>query len=254
MQSFIANHELSLVGLSYLISVVGALVSLYLAEFIVDRKGRFHFGWLALAAVVFGGCAIWAMHFTGMLAYRMEGPATYDIGTTLLSLLIPVVLSGLGLFAAYRWRESTAAWLLAGTVFGLGVAAMHYLGMAAMRMPMEMVHDQTIFLTSVGIAIAAATAALRIIVHWRGPLRLISPLVMGLAVCGMHYTAMSGMTLVPTGTAAGDFEYFSGAWTQDTVGFLSGLWVTMALFIGAALAFFRKMSEVDAERPFSAAQ
>ncbi|NBD94854.1 MAG: hypothetical protein GVY11_00035 [Gammaproteobacteria bacterium] len=251
MQSFIGNHDLSLVALSYGISVVGALVSLYLAEFIVDREGRFHFGWLALAAVVFGGCAIWAMHFTGMLAYRMEGPVTYDVSTTLWSLAIPIVLSGLGLFTAYRWRESIVAWLAAGLVFGLGVAAMHYLGMRAMRMPMEMLHDNGIVLLSVGIAIAAATAALRIIVHWNGALRLISPLVMGLAVCGMHYTAMTGMTLVPPADAQAGIDYFAGAWTESSVGFLSGLWVTMALFIGAALAFFRKLSDVDYARPLT---
>lgn len=245
MQAFIGSHDLPLVALSYCISVVGALVSLYLAEFIVDRDGRFHFGWLALAAVVFGGCAIWAMHFTGMLAYRTDGPVTYDVSTTLWSLVIPIVLSGAGLFTAYRWRNSIVAWLLAGVVFGLGVAAMHYLGMRAMRMPMEMLHDNSIVLLSVGIAVIAATAALRIIVHWSGGLRLISPLVMGLAVCGMHYTAMAGMTFAPMADATTGIDYFAGAWTESTVGFLSGLWVTMALFIGGALAFFRRLSDID---------
>jgi NO-binding membrane sensor protein with MHYT domain len=254
MESFIGSHDLGLVALSYVISTVGAFVSLYLAEFIVDRSGRFHYGWLTLAAVVFGGCAIWAMHFTGMLAYRMEGPVTYDVNTTLLSLLIPVVLSGIGLFAAYRWQKSIVAWLLAGLVFGLGVAAMHYLGMRAMRMPMEMTHDNGIVYLSVGIAIAAATAALRIIVHWKGALRLLSPLIMGLAVCGMHYTAMVGMNLEPMSGTPAEIDYFAGAWTENSVGFLSGLWVTLALFVGAALAFFRKMSDVDHDRPFAAAE
>lgn len=245
MQSFIASHDLSLVGLSYVISVVGAVISLYLAEFIVDRDGRLNLGWLSLAAVVFGGCAIWAMHFTGMLAFRMEMAATYDVATTLLSLGLPILLSGLGLYVAYRWQDSVIAWLLAGVVFGLGVAAMHYLGMSAMRMPMEMAHDTVILGLSIAIAVVAATVALRIIVHWRGAKRLFSPLLMGLAVCGMHYTAMYGMSFVPMeGTLVG-IDYFRGAWTESTVGFLSGLWVSMALFIGAALAVFRKLAEVD---------
>lgn len=245
MQNFMASHDLALVALSYAISVVGALISLFLADFIVERNGRINFGWLSLAAVVFGGCAIWAMHFTGMLAFRMEGPVTYDTSTTLLSLGLPILLSGIGLFVAYRWRESVMAWLAAGLAFGLGVAAMHYVGMSAMRMPMGMQHDNLVTAVSIGIAIVAATAALRIIVHWRGAARLFSPLLMGLAVCGMHYTAMTGMSFTPAENPAATIDYFQGAWTEDVVGFLSGLWVVMALFVGAALAVFRKLSEVD---------
>jgi len=245
MQEFIASHDMALVALSYAVSVVGAFISLYLADFIVERNRHINLGWLTLAAVVFGGCAIWAMHFTGMLAFRMDGPVTYDVSTTLLSLGLPVLLSGIGLYVVYRWRDSTAAWLLAGLAFGLGVAAMHYVGMSAMRMPMGMEHDTFITAVSIGIAVVAATAALRIIVHWRGPLRVISPLLMGLAVCGMHYTAMSGMSFVPLQEAQTEIDYFQGAWTENAVGFLSGLWATIALFIGAALAVFRKLSSVD---------
>lgn len=245
MQALIASHDLGLVGLSYVISVIGAVISLYLARFIVERDGSINFGWLSLAAVVFGGCAIWAMHFTGMLAFRMETAATYDVGITLLSLGLPILLSGLGLYVAFRWKDSIAAWLVAGLVFGLGVAAMHYLGMSAMRMPMTMTHDSTVLALSIGIAVLAATAALRIIVHWNGVGRLFSPLLMGLAVCGMHYTAMYGMSFEPMeGTQAG-IDYFRGAWTEETVGFLSGLGVSMTLFVGAALAVFRRLSDVD---------
>lgn len=251
MQGFIASHDMALVSLSYLISVIGALISLYLADFIVERNGRINFGWLTLAAVVFGGCAIWAMHFTGMLAFRMEGPVTYDVSTTLWSLGLPILLSGVGLFVAYRWRDSITAWLAAGLAFGLGVAAMHYVGMSAMRMPMSMQHDSLITAVSIGIAIVAATAALRIIVHWRGALRLFSPLLMGLAVCGMHYTAMTGMSFTPPDSGAAAVDYFEGAWTENVVGFLSGLWASMALFVGAALAVFRKLSDVDGADAFA---
>lgn len=251
MQAFFASHDLALVGLSYVISVIGALISLYLADFIVGRDGRINLGWLSLAAIIFGGCAIWAMHFTGMLAFRMAGPVTYDASTTLLSLGLPILLSGLGLFAAHRWRDSLLAWLLSGVVFGLGVAAMHYLGMSAMRMPMSMTHEGGITALSIGIAIVAATAALRIIVHWRGIKRLLSPLLMGLAVCGMHYTAMYGMSFVPLDEPGTSIDYFAGAWSENTVGFLSGLWVSMALFVGAALAVFRKLADVESPDVFA---
>lgn len=245
MQSFIASHDLDLVALSYAVSVVGAFISFYLAQFIRDREGRINFSWLSLSAVVLGGCAIWAMHFTGMLAFNPAAPVTYDVATTALSAAIPILLSGVGLYVAFRWENRVAAWLGAGVVFGLGVASMHYIGMAAVRMPMAMTHNPIVTALAVAIAIFAAVAALRIVVHWRGTKRLLSPLVVGLAVCGMHYTAMMGMSFVPLDSAQLAVDYFDGAWTESTIAFLAGLGVSLTLFVGAALSVFLKMVEIQ---------
>lgn len=246
MQWFIEQHDLGLVGLSYLVSVTGALVSLYIANYITDPQGRFRPGWLILASIVFGGCAIWAMHFVGMLAYEMSMPAAYGIRNTLLSALLPIVLSGLGFFIAFRWRDSIAAWLAAGALLGGGVAAMHYLGMAALRMNATMTHDALLTGIAVAIAVVAATAALRIVVHWKGLKRIASPLIMGLAVCGMHYTAMAGMQMVP-GAASSTVRYFEGAWSADFMGFTAGLVVFLALLIGSAFVVFQKAMDLEPE-------
>lgn len=244
MQWFIERHDLGLVALSYFVSVTGALVSLYIANYITDPQGRFRPGWLVLASVVFGGCAIWAMHFVGMLAYEMSIPAAYGIAKTLLSAVLPIVLSGLGFFIAFRWRDSVAAWLVAGVALGGGVAAMHYLGMAALRMNATMTHDAILTAVAIAIAVVAATAALRIVVHWKGLKRIASPLIMGLAVCGMHYTAMAGMRMVP-GAATGDVRYFEGAWSADFMGFTAGLVVFLALLVGSAFVVFQKAMDLE---------
>ena len=190
------------------------------------------------------------MHFTGMLAYRSDVVVTYDIQATLTSLALPVLLSGVGFYVVYRWRDSIAAWLAAGVLFGLGVAAMHYLGMAALRTEAHMHHDHLITGLAVAIAIVAATAALRIIAHWTGALRLASPLLMGLAVCGMHYTAMVGMRLMSTETQV-SVDYFSGAWSSSFMGFVSGLAVFLTLLVGGALVVFRKALDLDPRSPLA---
>jgi NO-binding membrane sensor protein with MHYT domain len=108
---------------------------------------------------------------------------------------------------------------------------------------MTMTHDAGILALSIGIAIVAATAALRVMVHWQGGKRLVSPLLVGLAVCGMHYTAMMGMGMAPLADPSLGVNYFDGAWTEETMAFLAGLGVALTLFVGAALAAFRKMAE-----------
>lgn len=236
----LSNYDISLVILSYLVSVFGALVGLYVAEYIRDRDGHIQYGWLALSATLIGGCAIWAMHFTGMLAYRPGIPVTYDVQITLLSAVLPVAFTALGLYMAFRWERSILAWLAGGLALGLAVAAMHYLGMSAMRFAGQMQHDHSLVVLSVAIAIGAATAALLIVVRARGFLRMFSPLVMGLAVCGMHYTGMLAMTLVVNPDARAGVDYFTGAWSSDFMGFLSGLVVFLSLMVGTALVIFRK--------------
>lgn len=245
MDTFIASHDLTLVGLSYLVSVVGAFVSLYISDYIVSRDGSIQFGWLALAALVFGGCGIWAMHFIGMLAYRTEMAVTYDVSRTLVSAALPIALCFAAFYTVYRWA-SRPAWLIAGLLFGAGVAAMHYVGMDAMRMAARMSHDPVYYWVSIGIAIVAATVALRIFTQWTGRLRLASPLLMGLAVCGMHYTAMAGMSMNRMDEMLPAARYFEGAWTSDFIGFVAGLLAVLTLFTGAVLVMFRKTLDIEA--------
>jgi PAS domain S-box-containing protein len=154
---------------------------------------------VAGAAVAMGGGAIWSMHFIAMIACRLPVPVTYDVTLTLASLFVAIVVTGAGLYTVGRGVSSVGRLLAGGVFTGLGVAGMHYTGMAAMHLPASTTYRPVLVAASVLIAIVAATAALWIAFNMRGGLqRLLSSLVMGSAVCGMHYTAMAAAVFTPT--------------------------------------------------------
>ncbi|MER5516982.1 MHYT domain-containing protein [Streptomyces sp. NPDC002763] len=153
-------------------------------------------GWLALGAASIG-CGIWTMHFIAMIGFHVQETAIrYDVAQTLLSLVVAILVVGIGVFAV-GYRGATAGTLsTAGVITGLGVAAMHYLGMAALRLDGTIHYDPVTVALSVLIAIAAATAALWAAVSVRGFMASLgASLVMGLAVFGMHFTAMAAVSV-----------------------------------------------------------
>ena len=188
------GYSPALVALSIVIAVFASYAALDLGARIRQPDSGPRWAWAAAAACAMGG-GIWAMHFVGMLAFEMGMPARYDLGTTVLSLLIAVGSTA----AAFAWvaREgiATAPLLVAGSAMGLGVAAMHYTGMAAMRVPGNLAYDPRIVAVSVAIAVTASTAALWLTFRRNRPWqRLMAAGVMGLAVAGMHYTGMAAAT------------------------------------------------------------
>lgn len=153
-------------------------------------------GWLALGAAAIGS-GIWTMHFIAMIGFQVvETRIRYDVGLTVLSLAVAIVVVGIGVFIV-GYRGATApALTTAGIITGLGVAAMHYLGMAAMHLNGTINYDVTVVALSVVIAIVAATAALWAAVTIRGFLTSLgASLVMGVAVSGMHYTGMAAVSV-----------------------------------------------------------
>ena len=196
------TFDLVLIAVSYAISVFGSYTGLVLAGQITNLRNTMDRTWLLFAAVALGGGAIWSMHFIGMLAYQPPIPVTYDPLLTVASLALAVLFVGLGLYRVINQRRMKLSTLVsAGFIMGLGVAAMHYTGMAAMRFAGESHYDQTIVAISIVIAIVASIAALWIAFHVRTTWqKLVSAFVMGVAVCGMHYTAMYGFSMTPSAT------------------------------------------------------
>ena len=184
--------------LAYAISCTGAATGLACTSRARAASGGARAAWLVFGAIAIGGTGIWVMHFIAMLGFSASGVnIRYNVPETLLSAVIAIVVVGAGLFITELGRRKLAAMLVGGTLAGAGVAAMHYMGMEAMEMSAEVVYDPVYVIASVVIAIVAATAALWCTVHIRGTLAtIVATLVMGLAVTGMHYTGMAGVSVI----------------------------------------------------------
>lgn len=179
-------------------SVLGAFLGLRSATRAQAHQGLARIRWLLLAAISIGALGIWAMHFIAMLGFAVPGETIrYSVPVTLLSMLVAVAVVSGGLLIAGT-RQGPASLVLAGTITGLGVASMHYTGMAAMRMPARMSYDPKLLALSVIIAIVAATAAFWAARSLRGALASLgAAMIMGVAVSGMHYTGMEAMRVWP---------------------------------------------------------
>jgi PAS domain S-box-containing protein len=203
-----ASWDPGLIVLSYVVAVFASYTALALAGRVSASIGRARTLWLAGGAFAMG-TGIWSMHFTGMLAFQMEMPVAYSVPQTLLSIGIAIAASGLALFVVSRGLVGTAPLLIAGPIMGIGIASMHYTGMAAMRMQATISYDPALVALSVLIAIVASIAALylffrlnRRVTPWTPWLKGAAALVMGAAIVGMHSTGMAAATFTPTSSEA----------------------------------------------------
>ncbi len=195
-----ATYNYFLVALSYLVSVFGSYTGLQLMRAIRKSEGNEIYGWIIAAAFAIGGGAIWTMHFIGMIAYQSPMDVAYDPFLTFVSLILAVAVVAIGIFMLSKKQDSIIVLLVAGVITGLGVATMHYTGMEAMVMAADMTYDATLFNISIVIAVVAATAALWLAFNTESGLQMFgASIVMGIAVCGMHYTGMAAMKMTPNG-------------------------------------------------------
>ncbi|MGI8650341.1 MAG: MHYT domain-containing protein, partial [Rubrobacter sp.] len=227
-----------LVVLSYVVAAFASYTALDLAGRVFSAAGQARTVWLAGGAFALG-TGIWSMHFTGMLAFIMPMAVRYDIRITLLSMAIAILASGLALFVVSRETLGIRRLLLAGLVVGIGIASMHYTGMAAMRMQANISYDPLLFAASVFIAISASIAALWLAFRFsrggQGTKWLLqkigSALVMGVAIVGMHYTGMAATIFAPTSTNVDLSSYLAVA--HSGLGF--GIGIITLLILGIAL-------------------
>jgi diguanylate cyclase (GGDEF)-like protein len=203
----VGSYNLLLVLLSLLVAVLASYTALDMAGRVVTAQGRAAFWWLIGGASAMG-VGIWSMHFVGMLAFSLPIPLGYDVSITLASLAIAIAASAFALWLVSRrelpWRRLAGGALL----MGVGVAGMHYTGMAALRMKPGIDYDPAMFVLSVVIAVLASGAALWIAFRLRGHshrvrvLRAGAAVVMGVAIVGMHYTGMAAAGF-PLGSVCG---------------------------------------------------
>ena len=191
--------------LAYVLSFLGSLLGLLLAARARESTGLSRARWLIFAAVAIGGTGIWLMHFMAMLGFDVPSSIVrYDVTITVASLVISVVIVALGLFTVGFGRPSVFKIVIGGSFTGVGVAAMHYAGMAAMRMAGTLSYDRNLVALSVAIAVVASMVALWFAVVIRGAAATVgAALLMGVAVCSMHYTGMAAIR-VEVHAVAGD--------------------------------------------------
>ncbi len=198
-------YDSSLVALSVFIAIVASYAALDLGGRVTAATGGVRSAWLAGGAVVLG-LGIWAMHYVGMLAYALPVPVRYDWPTVLLSLLAAVLASGIALFVVSRTRMGLFHFMTGGLLMGSGIAAMHYIGMEAMRLPAMCHYSPRLVALSVLSAVAISLVALRLTFHlrketetaaWR---KLVSAVCMGAAIPITHYTGMAAVTFNPMGS------------------------------------------------------
>jgi NO-binding membrane sensor protein with MHYT domain len=195
------THEPWLVALSIIVAIQGAYVGLSLAVQIGDAVGTRRR--LLLAGAAFSlGVAVWAMHFVGMLAAHLPFPIDYLVFPTLLSFLVCVIVVGAAVYATSSGPLTLLRLILSACLMGAGIFSMHYIGMAALHASAHMLHAPANVAASMGVAIAASGLALWLAAGRGGrPPLILSAIAFGIAVSGMHYTAMAGVTLFPHPTA-----------------------------------------------------
>jgi NO-binding membrane sensor protein with MHYT domain len=184
------THDPYLVALSILVAAFASYTALDIGGRVAAARALARRVWLVAAAVTMGG-GIWSMHFIAMLAFAMPMPMSYDIGLTTLSLVVAIFVTGGGFYVISRHSASAFRLVFSGIFMGLGIAAMHYTGMAAIRGHTGLSYDLLFVVLSLVIAISASTAALWLAFRTTDlGQKLVSGVVMGLAISGMHYTAM----------------------------------------------------------------
>jgi NO-binding membrane sensor protein with MHYT domain/nitrogen-specific signal transduction histidine kinase len=188
-----------LVALSILVAAFASYTALDLGGRAAATRGVAPRVWPVAAAIAMGG-GIWSMHFIAMLAFNIPIPMSYDIGLTTLSLVVAIFVTGAGFYFIDRQSAPPLSLVFSGIFMGLGIAAMHYIGMAAMREHAEISYDILFVALSLVIAIGASTAALWLAFRTTDlGQQLVAAVVMGVAISGMHYSAMRGTTFAVHG-------------------------------------------------------
>ncbi|WP_330960188.1 MHYT domain-containing protein [Photobacterium sp. 53610] len=254
---FSGEYDSTLVAISLLISVGASLLALSLAELAKQSPTQVMRRIHILTGAASLGVGVWAMHFIGMLAFELCTTVNYQINITLLSVLPSFLASWVTLHLLTKQTVSNARLLLCGITVGLGIGAMHYIGMAAMVLGPALKYDPVLFMLSIVVAASLATLALWISFGLRKRLnltgylpQLIASVVMGLAIAGMHYTAMEATRFVgqPDPEFSSDNEHhYLLAITITVVTVALSLLITTTNALARYRALFQRSEETAAE-------
>jgi two-component system, sensor histidine kinase and response regulator len=244
------SYDYRLVLLSVVIAICASYAALDLAGRVTATRGKVRMIWLAGGAVAMG-LGIWSMHYIGMLAFNLPVPVEYDWPTVLVSLVAAILASAVALYVVSRKTMHVWNAVLGSLFMGTGIAAMHYIGMEAMRMSAMCHYSVPMMSLSVVLAIVISLVALWLVflsrdqakaVGWR---KIASALVMGAAIPVMHYTGMAAAVFMKTDVPP-DLSH------AVTISALGTAGITMVTLIVLALAIVTSL--VDRQYSAQASQ
>jgi PAS domain S-box-containing protein len=230
----IGSYNYALVALSVLIAMFASYAALDLAGRVTAAGGWTRAVWLLGGAAAMG-TGIWSMHYIGMLAFILPIPVAYHWPTVLLSLFAAILASVIALYMVSRQEMGVSRAVAGSALMGAGIASMHYIGMAAMRLPAMCRFNSFLVILSVVFAVLISLAALWIAFHFRdektgiGWEKLAGAAVMGAGISVMHYTGMAAASFMPSGTPAD----LSRAVSISTLG-AAGIAVVTFIVLGLA--------------------
>lgn len=236
MSYLTGSYQPGLVLLSIVVAMMASFTALNLTGRVAETRGRASSLWLMGGAIAMGS-GIWSMHFVGMLAYSLPIRMSYDPALTVLSLLAAIGVSAFALRTVAGNTVSRQRYLVGGVLMGIGICAMHYLGMQAMQMAPAIRYDPLLVGASALIAIVASVVALWLAFTLRaGSGRLAhakkagAAVVMGMAIIAMHYTGMEAARFDPGAicTTQGGVD---GNWLAVLVGLAALSLLTIALLL-----------------------
>src|SRR6202049_2716393 len=233
--NLLGSYNYGLVALSVLIAIFASYAALDLAGRVTAARGWTRAVWLMGGAGAMG-TGIWSMHYIGMLAFVLPIPVSYHWPTVLLSLFAAILASVIALYVVSRPKMGASQALAGSVLMGAGIAGMHYIGMAAMRLPAICQFNSLLAVLSVVFAVLISLAALWITFHFRdekagiGWEKLAGAGVMGAATPVMHYTGMAAASFTPSGAPA-DLSHAISISTLGTAGIAAVTFVVLGFAV-----------------------
>src|SRR5882724_187542 len=231
--NLIGSYNDALVALSVFIAIFASYAALDLAGRVTAASGWTRMAWLLGGAAAMG-TGIWSMHYIGMLAFILPIPVAYHWPTVLLSLLAAILASVVALGVVSRQEMGWFRALAGSVLMGAGIASMHYIGMAAMRLPAICRFDSFLVVLSVVFAVLISLAALWVTFHFRhektgiGWEKLAGAVVMGAAIPVMHYTGMAAASFTGSGMPT-DLSHALSISTLGTAGITAVTFIVLGL-------------------------
>jgi len=208
---YIGVYDMRLAALSYIVALFASYIALDIVGRLRDKNNTKASSmlWLLGGAIAMGA-GIWSMHFIGMLSFRIPGLSLqYNLLWTLISLLVAIFASGFALYLLRISIVNVIHLIAGGVILGLAIASMHYTGMEAMLITLNIRYLPSLFLLSILIAVIASEAAIwlalksnKVVMRHRNRIKFGSAIIMGIAICGMHYTGMAASIFTPLCTSS----------------------------------------------------